>query len=103
MDLTTIPASASLGFLVLNFGQVPNGFDLGSFGLRFGCTGYVVLAGASTLAFPVTPPVGSFTLNIPNHPGLVSLVVYAQGAVLPVPGATVPALVSNGLAISLGI
>jgi hypothetical protein len=102
MDLTAVPATATLGFMVLSFGQVLNGFDLGGLGLPFGCTGYVALAGASTLAFSVTPPTGSFTMNIPNNVNLVSLEVFAQVAVLPVPSAGVPALVSNGLVLSLG-
>jgi hypothetical protein len=102
MDVSSIPASASLGFMLLSLGQSPLGFDLSPFGLPMGCTGYVVLAAASTQAFLVTPPTGQFMFNIPNNAGLVPLDVYAQVAVLPVPGAPVPAIVSNGLVVSVG-
>ena len=103
MDVTTVPATATLGFMLLSFGQVPQGFDLSGFGLPFGCSGYIVLAGASTLGFAATPPTGQLTLNIPNNANLVGVEVFAQAAVLPVPGAPVPAIVSNGLVLAIGI
>ena len=102
MDVTTVPASVTLGFMVLSFGRVPLGFDLNGIGLPFGCSGYVVLATSSTQAFAVVPPTGHFTLNIPNSTSYVGLDVFAQAAVLPVPGAPIPALVSNGLVLSVG-
>ena len=103
METQVCPATVSAGFMLFSFGNVPQGADLSVFGLPFGCTGYIVLAGSASVFFPITPPVGSYTMSFPNNPGFVGVEITAQSLVLPVPGAPLPGLVSNGLILSIGV
>ncbi|HEX6810724.1 MAG TPA: hypothetical protein VF384_03785 [Planctomycetota bacterium] len=104
MAVTEVPAGAIFGFMALSFGQLPTGVDLGIIGFPFGCMAYIDPTGSSILSFPAAPPTGNAALGIPNNPGLMGLEIFAQAFVLPVlVPAPFPAIVSNGLKLTLGM
>ena len=103
MDVTSVPATAIFGFMVLSYGQVPLGVDLSFLGFPSGCSAYVDPVNSAVLGFGLTPPIGSFPLGIPNNVALVTQRFYAQAIALPVLGPPFPAIVSNGLVLMLGM
>jgi hypothetical protein len=103
MDVSSVPASATFGFMVLSFGQIPTGVDLSIIGFPSTCAAYVNPTGAAIIGFGMVPPTGTFALGIPNDVGLVTQNVYAQTIAMPVFSAPFPAIVSNGLVLMLGL
>jgi len=99
-NTTSIPASASLSFTLINFGGVDQGIDLTSFGMA-GCFQYIDLNGASTnLVFG--NPSATLPVTIPNNPTLAGLPLDFQSWSL-VSGANLLGVISsNGVASTVG-
>jgi hypothetical protein len=98
LTLSNIPGP-SLGLVVLSFGAVVPGLDLGYLGMP-GCTQHIALGGAVTLGAVVGN--GSIPLSIPTDPFYLGFNVFAQGAALVSGVNPLGGLASNGVRLVFG-
>jgi hypothetical protein len=98
LTLSNIPGP-SLGLVVLSFGAVVPGLDLGYLGMP-GCTQHIALGGAVTLGAVVGN--GSIPLSIPTDPFYFGFNVFAQGAALVSGVNPLGGLASNGVRLVFG-
>ncbi len=97
MDVSNAPAGTLLGIVGVGVFQIST--DLTVIGMP-GCS--LLQSNDATLPLPITPPIATTSLPIPNVSAFTGLVLYAQ-AILVSPGVNALGLVtSNGLAITLG-
>jgi len=92
---SNIPAATQLSALIMSFGQINPGIDLGVIGAP-GCSQLVNTNGSNSVAMFGSPSV-SQSLFIPAVPAFAGTVLYCQSATL-TPGVNaLGALTSNGV------
>ena len=95
-----IPANAFLGAMLLGFGKLDPGLDLGALGAP-GCAQYTSIDASSV--FLASGTSHSLPQTFPSNPAFAGLRIHAQAAVL-APGAnSLGLLTSNGVALGLDV
>lgn len=93
--------AASIGIVLLGYGQIPGGFDLGLLGAP-GCTLYCDFVDMQT-AFPLFSSSFLWQLPIPNNQALAGSVLMTQGGTLVGTGVNpLGVLTANGVQLTLG-
>jgi hypothetical protein len=98
---SNIPAGTALAALILSFGQVNPGIDLGFLGAP-GCSEYVNLGGAVTTVFVVSGSSTTFNFAIPNLPVYNGQLLYGQSASFTSGYNPLGILASNGVRLVVG-
>jgi hypothetical protein len=98
---SNIPTGTALGALLLSFGQVNPGIDLGFLGAP-GCSEYVNLAGAVTTVFLVSGSTTTVNFAIPNLPVYNGQLIYGQSATFTSGYNPLGVIASNGARLVIG-
>ncbi len=99
MEVDRITAGSLLGAMVFGFNALMPGIDLTPLGMP-GCEQNVSLD--ASLFYLLTSAPAAFPFTVPNDPGFIGFLLYAQAATV-TPGVnTTGVAVSNGLAIQFG-